>query len=171
MMFIYESLCDLSKKEIDSEIEKAIKQMVIKSGGFSYSDDVFHRVIYGVILLNKKIGELLGNNTQPFFNLKELVVKTRAIKIAYEIEQNRPTFDMVDEYTQLCRELMIEPTIEVLFNCVLVRDLVMYYRDCLEVVNSGTIPKNHLNKIMKKDYGENSDIASFELLVNQFYNK
>ncbi|MFJ7915836.1 MULTISPECIES: hypothetical protein [unclassified Lysinibacillus] len=87
MMFLYESLHSYQKDLIDEEIEEYIKKMIITNRGFNYTESQFQFLINEIVIYGKRVNSFLGEAINCF-NLKQLVVKSRAIKIAYELEQS-----------------------------------------------------------------------------------
>ncbi|WP_139376963.1 MULTISPECIES: hypothetical protein [unclassified Lysinibacillus] len=87
MMFLYESLHSYQKDLIDEEIEEYIKKMIITNRGFNYTESQFQSLINEIVIYGKQVNSFLGEAVNCF-NLKQLVVKSRAIKIAYELEQS-----------------------------------------------------------------------------------
>lgn len=85
-MFLYESLHSYQKDLIDEEIEEYIKKMIITNRGFNYTESQFQSLINEIVIYGKQINSFLGEAVNCF-NLKQLVVKSRSIKIAYELEQ------------------------------------------------------------------------------------
>lgn len=86
-MFLYESLHSYQKDLIDEEIEEYIKKMIITNRGFNYTESQFQFLINEIVIYGKQVNSFLGEAINCF-NLKQLVVKSRAIKIAYELEQS-----------------------------------------------------------------------------------
>lgn len=172
MMFLYESLSDYKKESIDEEIESRIKSMVLNNRGFNYTERQFHALIYDLIIYGEQINAYLGDDTFPFFNLKEIVVKSRAIKMAYELEQGRPSRDLIEFYVELCKDLSVEPTTEVLFDRNLAVQLAHFLSGKRSIVNEGVSVKDRktVDNESEDSYYINSNIILFESLVRDFYN-
>lgn len=169
-MFMYESLRQNQKEMIDSVIEERVKQLIVDNGGFEYSDSQFENMVYEIIFHNETVNLLLGNNSQPFFNIKEIVIKSRAIKIAYDLENNRPSKELVLEYIELCEKLNIDLDIEVLFSVEYVEELVYAFKHHLK--KSG---EHNCEKVVDNttyyDYTISSNTKSFVSLLERFYTK
>lgn len=86
-MFLYESLHSYQKDLIDEEIEEYIKKMIITNCGFNYTESQFQSLINEIVIYGKQVNNFLGEAVNCFY-FKQLVVKSRAIKIAYELEQS-----------------------------------------------------------------------------------
>lgn len=168
-MFIYNSLSDHQKEAIDREIREGLEKMLLSNGGFNYSDKQFTNTVYRLIISNEVICGLLGDNSPPYFSLKETVVMSRAYRIACELESNRPTLNAVIEYFELCKLLLAEPSTEVLFSSSFAEEKILSFRE--HIKNKKT--ENQLEKIVDnfdlKGYTISSNIKSFECLIQSFY--
>lgn len=170
-MFVYESLDESDKGLIDEEIESYIKHMVVNNRGFDYTDGEFNAMLYEIILHGEQTNGFLGGNDLPSFSLKETVVKSRAIKIAYELEQYRPSKDLIEFYIGLCKDLNIEPITDILFDMSFANRLVHSLSINRSKQNGGllTSSEKHVDIQCETNYNKSNKIILFESLVRDFY--
>lgn len=169
VMFIYEALSNHQKEAIDREIREGLEKVIISNGSFDYSDKQFTSVIYDLILFNKVINKLLGDNSPPYFSLKEIVIKSRAYKIAYELEHGRPSLEMIQKYIELRKLLLVEPSMEALFNSEYTEEVKCAFEHRIERKKSIEISEEIVDNFESNVYNISSNIKSFESLVQPFY--
>ena len=170
-MFLYESLHENDKEQIDEEIESRIKDMILNNRGFNYTESQFHALLYEIIIHGEQVNTFLGGNDLASFSLKESVVKSRAIKIAYELEQNRPSKDLIDLYIGLCEDLNTEPLTDVLFDDRFASKVIHSLSNHRSKVKRGLLnnDKKHVDNQRETIYSKSSKIILFETLVDDFY--
>ena len=170
MMFLYESLHDYQKELIDDEIEDYIKCMVLANRGFNYSDSQLNAVIIELILHGKQVNKYLGEDISCF-NLKENVVKSRAIKIAYELEQHRPSRDLLEFYIGLCKDLGYLPSEDVFFDKTYASRTAHELSNIRATRDRGMLKNEDgcIDNNSNNCYIINSNITLFEKLFEDFY--
>ena len=169
VFFIYEALTDSQKEAIDREIRKDLEKMVLSNKGFDYTSEQIASVIYGLILFNREISKLLGDNSPSYFSLKETIIKSRAYKIAYELECSRPSLFEIEEYIELCKLLSVEPSIEALFSSEYTEEKIFTFRYYIENKKTEKAFEGIVDKFHPNSYNISSNIKSFECLAQSFY--
>ena len=160
MMFLYENLKDNEKENINKEIYRAVKKLILENMSFEYSENDFISMVYNLILENKLINDLLGGNDIPYFDLKDTVVRYKAIEIAYDIECNKPSLESLERLVRLCITLDIEPHTDMLFDGKLVSELIEAYEKYL-VINISDISKKVIDLKSDLVYTKSSNTIWF----------
>lgn len=174
MMFIYESLKDHEKGLILNEIKKAYIKLVLKNKGFNYTEKQFNTMVNELAIRNEVIDSLIGGNSLMYFNLKDTVIRSKALEIGYSIESNRPSLDLLKQYIKLCDTLQVSPLLDVLFDVDKLNELIYAYEYYIQHNKKNLkINENNLDKIVDfwniNHYTKNSLIIWFVELVIELY--
>lgn len=139
LMFLYESLSSYDKELINDEIARAIKKMILDIGSFNYSENDLDKVVTELSIRNKVIDDLIGGNSLVYYNLKATVIGYNALKIAYGIEQSKPSLERLKRLVELCVTLQNEVHTEMLFNGELVEKLIMAYECYIDKLSENSL--------------------------------
>lgn len=171
LMFLYETLHENDKEQIDEEIENRLKEMILNNRGFNYTESQFQTLLYEIVIHGEQVNNFLGGNDLASFSLKESVVKSRAIKIAYDLEQYRPSKDLLEFYVELCKDLDIEPITDALFDERFASKVVHSLSNHRSKIKRDILINNkkHVDNQQKTSYSKSNKIILFESLVEDFY--
>ena len=164
MMFIYESLSNYKKELIYHEVKTYVKKFLLERG-FVYDDSDFHSLVYEIIVHGAVINLLIGDKVK-YFNIKEIVVSSMALEIAYKLEKNRPSIEQLERYLELCKSHGANPSIEMFFQ----KDIIQKKIELLEKhglqVQEGEVDPIDIEDDVKQDIISNN-ITSFEDAINK----
>ena len=164
MMFIYESLSNYKKELIYHEIKTYVKKFLLKRG-FVYDDSDFHSLVYEIIVHGAVINLFIGDKVK-YFNIKEIVVSSMALEIAYNLEKSRPSIVQLERYLELCKLNKANPSTEMFFQ----KDIIQKKIELLEKhyfqVQAGEIEPIEIEDDVKKDI-INSNITLFEEVIEK----
>ena len=163
-MFIYESLSNYKKELIYHEVKTYVKQFLLKRG-FVYDDSDFHSLVYEIIVHGAVINMFIGDKVK-YFNIKEIVVSSMALEIAYNLEKNRPSIEKLERYLELCKSHGANPSVEMFFQ----KDIIEKKIELLEKhglqVQEGEIEPIDIEDDVKHDI-INNNITLFESSIRK----
>lgn len=160
-MFIYHNLNQENKDLIDEEIESYIINTMINNESYHISSEQFDALINEIVIYGKDLNNIIGDSVN-YFSLKHNIVEMRAKIILLHLKHNRPNKELVELYISLCKENMIYPITDLLFDKTIASRIV----ENLISTGKKTSPCN--NKMDKNNYKSNF-ITYYERLFKRLY--
>lgn len=160
-MFIYHNLNQGDKDLIDEEIESYIINNMINNESYHISSEQFDALINEIVIYGKELNNIIGDSVN-YFNLKHNIVEMRAKMILLHLKHNRPNKELIELYISLCKENMIHPITDLLFNKAIASRVVE------SLLNTGKKTMPTCNKIDKHNF-KSDFITYYERLFKKLY--